>query len=250
MLIDYIIEALFLSIGVIANEKYQKYELNLRIFLFTLDFVTIASALRGFLISQTFAYKCVTFGVSIAEITFSTHRIIGCWKRKRLRRLIYDFQNIPSYIGTNEIEINMRKDLREFLIPCMKIIAFNLTLMGIIPYATILFEENIDYNDPGLYLLPYLYHFWNINSLTDFLCLMLLQNMAVGSITALYYTFIVVANFTLSNIKAQVIELNIQLNKLIDEFSTKNIKSMETEEGQLLYKRYKILINYQRYLQR
>lgn len=94
-------------------------------------------------------------------ISFLLRRSIGYLKRTEMVDIVGRLQHDPPYFIENHVKIDTRKMLMKTFVPTFKVIYLHSILLTVFLFMRILFDRSIDLNDPGLYVIPYLYHFWN-----------------------------------------------------------------------------------------
>lgn len=257
MFFDRIVSLHLATMGIISNQRYQKFEKIVFGALITLDIISFVTYTIAAFRSEVYIHTSYCVSGILTSLCFFLHRCVGYRKRKEILNITEKLQNDPPNFINNQVKNNTEVNLQKMFMPTFKIICFNAILLGFYPYFRVLLTTDVNYNDPGLYLAPHLYHFWNIDSFGGFVMLTILQNASNGFICSVYLSFIAIINYILCNIRAHIHEINQQLGKYInaDQIHSTHCRSKNKGRKEIqncgCYSRDEFipLIQYQQYLQ-
>lgn len=260
MFIDYFVATHLTVLGIFENRKYENYEKYLSALMIAADIVIFVSFIIVFPQAEQFVHQCSIITTMLGAFVFCLHRSIAISRKEQLLRIIKTLRSDPPWFSENRIKINTDAHLSNNFYPVIEKIFVFLIITGIVPFMHLLNNDNIDYNDPALYVIPYLYHFRDVHSFGEFALLQLLQCITIGHFALIYFSFVGTINYVICNIKAHIAELNSQIDNLIDgcvvrwdlpkDLDKCGIMLVERGPDKLPVDRFINVIRYQLYIQR
>lgn len=233
-----------LSVGIISNEKYRKYENLLFAILTTHNVLLIFCLISAFLHAEKDIYKAQVMAVIICMVFAFFLRTLSRIQRDVLIRLKTKLEEEVS---------SVQSDTERFLLKKYFSVLISLLVTGALSFFTPLSffvtGGELDYNDPALNAIPLLYKFWEITTFRQCILLLATQTAACFPDVIMFFAFDIFVASIMANLRAHVAEMEFRFRSVLKRTEVKAVRSPENECNELR-EGFDNLINYQQYFHR
>lgn len=213
MLLPVSLQLLYYSAGIIANEKYKKYEIYLFALFILNDIILNVFMVIALLRCKDLLTKIEIFVILVSMLTLFVIRICIKINREKLIRISKNLYK--KDVVSCDMALPPKRRFPQYLI-CL--LLFSYFLMFLLPMLYAITRTNIDYNDPMLYLFRNLFMFYDANSFGHFVLTWTLQMLIMLPNFIIYATVTLFVTFTIVDLQTHIDEVSIRFAKDIEMY--------------------------------
>lgn len=198
----------------IIDERYKKYELCSNILWNGMTSIFLMGMVISYFQTTLNAYKLMIASVFLSSLTIIVIRIFIRMERKVFIELICNLITKTEF-SKETVHFNRMKIMNRIFSPSLISFGVLMLLITAIPLFVFFTKEPFDYNDPDIYFLPYLFHYWRISSGVEYIALQFLQILMGFPIMLFGYVQTMFICYTCANMEAHLVEMNLEFQKII-----------------------------------
>lgn len=206
MLLDLLIYVFYLSNGLIPDIKYQTYEIYLFILVLINDIVLIGGLSTAFWNATNVMYK-TQIGAALCGIFYQLWFKVLAHTNKTHIINISDTLNENSKFGMTDFLAKTYHNVKVKYFPLMMLTLFFISVGFGVTFLRFLIDLNIDYNEPDVYVIPFLFKFRSIDTFGEYLIILSLQMIFFAPEIIAYMSTIVYVCFILANLEVHIQEI-------------------------------------------
>lgn len=205
-----------LSLGIITDARYNKYEIYLNAVYSGTNVILMAATVISYFQSKESIYKFMAISSFLSVYMSFIIRITVRKNRETVLQLVSNLSEKDEFFAET-VNVNMTRIMSKEFLPHLVPQYVMVGIMGSIPFLAFLVKSPLDYNDPDIYFLPYIFHYWKVSSALECSLLLSLQMVMCFPILLVSYTGLTFFCYVLAHMEAHLQQINLQFSQIISE---------------------------------